>query len=60
MLEKLTETITKFQNNPMEALKGVIDERQTLQSAVIANRPSTTVLVQYLEKNNKEQVDRLL
>jgi hypothetical protein len=61
MLEKLTETITKFKENPMEALKGVIDEKQKLQNAVLANRSSTKILVETLEKKyTKEQISDII
>jgi hypothetical protein len=58
MLEKLTETITKFQNNPMEALKGLMEEEKKLKTTVITNQPSTVLLVQYLQKKyTKEELD---
>ncbi len=61
MLEKLTETLAKFQSNPLDALKNIMAEEKKLQNWVIENRPSTKMLVEFLEKTyTKEEINDLI
>ncbi len=55
MLEKLTETLTKLQDNPMEAFKWLVEEEKKLKNTILSNRPSTLLLIKYLEEKYKKE-----
>lgn len=55
MLEKLTETLAKLQDNPMDTLKWLVEEEKKLKNTILSNRPSTLLLIKYLEEKYKKE-----